>query len=243
MKSEIINMITLSCSFLALFGLAEILYHYFTVKVETTRKLVHCGTGLITLMFPLLLENHWSVLFLSSSFAILLLASLYFKLLPSINAINRKSIGSLAYPIAVYCCYLAYEFINHGVGESDKQLIYFYLPMLILAVSDPIAALTGKKWPFGIYYIGVDSKTLMGTGMFFASSATISLVGLYYLNPGISIVTILLQACIISGVAAVTEAVSVKGFDNLTIPFSVLICLLILLEPISSTNTLVALLY
>ncbi|MBI3239032.1 MAG: phosphatidate cytidylyltransferase, partial [Flavobacteriia bacterium] len=62
MTTDWINAAILSVSFLALFGIAELLYHFAHVKVELTRKLVHLGTGVLTLLFPLMLSNHWFVL-------------------------------------------------------------------------------------------------------------------------------------------------------------------------------------
>src|ERR1700741_4724092 len=101
MSKDIINTIILACSFLALFGLAEFIYHTFKVRAELTRKLVHFGTGILTLLFPVMLNNHWLVLFLCGSFALILMVSLKFNLLKSINAIDRKSHGSISYPISV----------------------------------------------------------------------------------------------------------------------------------------------
>ncbi|MBI3234471.1 MAG: phosphatidate cytidylyltransferase, partial [Bacteroidetes bacterium] len=59
MNKDIINTLILSGMFLTLFGLAEVLYHFFKVKAELTRKLVHFGTGLLTFLFPLILSSHW----------------------------------------------------------------------------------------------------------------------------------------------------------------------------------------
>ncbi len=142
MTTEILYAALLTLSFLALFGTAELLYHKLHVPVELTRKGVHTGTGLLTLLFPVLLHSHWTVLFLCASFGLLLLASIRFHFLPSINAIERESVGSLAYPVAVYGCYLAFL-------QYDCQYLYFYLPILILTFCDPIAALVGRKWPIG----------------------------------------------------------------------------------------------
>src|SRR5438309_317623 len=110
MSKEILNTIILASSFLALFGVAEVLYHFFKVRAEFTRKIVHVGTGLLSLLFPLMLSNHWYVLFLCASFGLILVLSLKFNLLKSINAIDRESVGSLAYPVSVYCSYLAFDY-------------------------------------------------------------------------------------------------------------------------------------
>jgi phytol kinase len=51
MKEQIVITALLGLSFLVLFGIAELLYHYGKVKAEITRKTVHIGTGILTLYF------------------------------------------------------------------------------------------------------------------------------------------------------------------------------------------------
>ena len=161
MTTDWINTAILSASFLALFGLAELLYHFAHVKVELTRKLVHLGTGALTLLFPVMLSNHWFVLLLCGSFALILIVSLRFKLLPSINAIDRVSVGSLAYPVSVYGCYLVFQAEHQHFG-------FFYIPILTLAICDPIAALAGKRWPLGEIHHRKRHQNTHGIGDVFA---------------------------------------------------------------------------
>lgn len=220
MNKEILNTIILAFSFLALFGIAELLYHFLKVKVELTRKLVHVGTGLLTLLFPVMLNDHWAVLFLCASFAVILVLSLRFGLLKSINAIDRESVGSIAYPVAVYGCYLAFDYFH-------QQYIFFYLPILILAISDPVAALFGKTWPIGKYKIGKDNKTLMGSGMFFVSAFLICTLSCLFLVEYGNISEVLIAASILSLFTTAAEAVSPKGLDNITIPAAALAGLLL----------------
>lgn len=213
-------MLILAGLFLALFGVAELLYHFAKVKAELTRKLVHIGTGLLTFLFPIMLGNHWFVLILCVSFALILIASLKFNWLPSINAIERYSVGSLAYPAAVYGCYLAYDYF-------DQNYMFFYLPILILAICDPLAALFGKRWPIGKYKIGMDNKTLMGSGVFFISAMIICLLFFCFPNLEKTPLELILHSVFISFIAALTEAYSKRGYDNLTIPAAVLFCLIL----------------
>ncbi|TDE16327.1 diacylglycerol/polyprenol kinase family protein [Dyadobacter psychrotolerans] len=214
-KQEIVLPLLLAGCFLLLFGFAEFLYHKKEVKAEWTRKIVHVGTGIITLLFPVLLHSHWQVLFLCGSFLIILLASLRFKMLPSINNIGRFSYGSILYPIVVYGVYLVY-------ARTEKGLIMFYLPILILAICDPVAALTGRRYPFGIYFIGENKKTISGSLAFFMVCMLITL-GTFYTMPwaALEIDSFILLAVLISAVATVSEAIGIKGTDNLTIPASV----------------------
>jgi dolichol kinase len=207
--------------FLVLFAIAEFGYHFLKVKPEWTRKFVHLGTGLLALLFPVMLKNHWHVLLLCASFFILLNLSLKFNFLKSINDIPRKSIGSLAFPISVYGCYLGFCFF-------EGQYFYFYLPILILAFSDPIAALVGKLAPGNKIRFGEKGKTLIGSLAFFLSAGIISFALIIALRNYEETLNIVVYSIVIALVATIAEAFSSKGWDNITIPASVLATLSVL---------------
>ena len=76
MNENILHTIFLAGVFLILFASAELLYHKFKVKAEITRNYVHIITGLLTMLVPPLIENHWLVMALSGSFLIILTAYL-----------------------------------------------------------------------------------------------------------------------------------------------------------------------
>ncbi len=222
MRTDFINIGILAALFLLLFAVSELLYHFLKVKAEITRKLTHFGTGLLTLLFPVMLTSHWSVLILCLSFALLLFASLRFGFLKSINAIGRESAGSICYPVSVFICYLAFE-------HFGEQYIYFYLPILILAISDPIAALSGKKWPYGRYRVGKEHKSLTGSSFFFLSAFAIYLALAMKLNHQIISLQMLLSAVLIAALTTTAEAFSRKGYDNISIPIAGLMGLYLLL--------------
>ena len=212
MKHEILNAILLSFVFILLFGIAEVLYHKAKVKPEYTRKFVHITGGLITLLFPQMLTNHWYVLILSILFLGILFFSIQCGMLPSINAVNRPTKGSLLFPVAVYICYLTFE-------RSGHDIKFFYIPILILAFSDSLAALAGKAWPIGKYHLGKNTKTLMGSSMFLLSAFIISVLLLNISETNVygqpqTLYTATLIATATTGV----EAVCNKGYDNITIP-------------------------
>lgn len=216
--NDLLNCIYLSLAFLVLFGSAELIYHLGKVKAELTRKYVHTGTGLLTLLFPILLSSHWWVLLLCGSFFIILLISLKHKFLPSINAIDRKSNGSLFYPVIVYMIFVLYEWKSELMGLPD--FIYFYLPVLTMAICDPLAALFGKRWPLQTYKMNRDQKSIMGTGVFILSSILLTLFLFYQIRITSISGPLLLTALIIGVGAALTEAASRKGADNFFIPLS-----------------------
>lgn len=217
MSNDIINCVWLATAFLALFGLAELLYHYLKVPANYTRNLVHFGTGLLTFLFPVYLSSHWWVLLLCASFALILIASFKFNLLKSINAVGRVTWGSICYPIAVYGSFLVFEMNGH-------QTILFYLPILILAVCDPLAAIVGDRFPLGKYSIQGNSKSIGGSLAFMVTALCLSIP--FFTGNHLSSTEVIGYSILVALAASVSEAASNKGLDNLSIPASViLICL------------------
>jgi phytol kinase len=219
MNREILNTAILAASFLAVFGFAELGYHYFKFPAEATRKFVHITSGLLTLLFPLLIGNQWYVLFLCASFAVILIISMSTGLLPSINNVGRQTFGSLIYPAAVFGCYLVY---NHR-----GNLIYFYLPILILAFCDPLAALAGRRWGKRKYRIGNETKSFEGSLAFFLGACLISMI-LFKTMSDFALISVVLCSLIVAFFSALAEGLSRKGLDNITIPGIVLILMLFL---------------
>jgi phytol kinase len=205
MAVDLRNTFILGLMFLALFGIAELLYHKFHVQAEYTRKFVHAVTGLLTLLFPIMIKNHWLVLLLCAGFMVVLIASIRFNLIKSINAIDRRSYGTITYPIAIFGCYLAYEYMNN-------DYTYYYLPVLTMAFCDPLAAIFGKRWPYG----KIKGKTIVGSSAFFVSAFILALM----MHRSIT------DALLIALISTIAEAVTPHGLDNLTIPAGVLLVLL-----------------
>lgn len=203
-------------AFLGLFASAELLYLFLKVHAGITRKIVHVGSGLITLLFPFYLISHWSVLVLSASFFGLLLISMKFNFLNSINGVDRKTWGSLFYPGAVYISFLCYTI-------QDNQ-IYFFLPMLTLAFSDTIAEMLGKMLNWKPYYVFGNMKTMSGSMGFFITTFILSTLLMNYFS-SYSFVEIILLSLVVSLITTVIEAISPNGIDNISVPVGVLVIL------------------
>lgn len=218
MNLDLINTVIISLVFLMLFHSAELLYHRIGVKAEISRKYVHIATGVISLVFPLLIDNHWYILALCAGFIVILQISIRFGMLPSINNVGRKTRGSILYPVIVYGCYLVYQYYG--------QYIYYYLPILILAIADPAAALTGKSFPIGKYTLFGQGKTLAGSLAFFLTAMITSLLLLYYVE-GADSIKILVFSGLIATTTTLAEAMTHKGYDNLFIPLTTVFILIV----------------
>jgi phytol kinase len=208
-NQSIINTIIFAAIFLFLFASAEIFYHIFKLKAELTRKYVHFVTGIVTLLFPRFIDNLWMVMILCSSFLIILLASLKYQLLPSINAVDRVTRGSILFPVIIYWCYFVYSLYN-------LQLFY-YLPVIILAISDPLAGMIGQRYPFKKYKLFGHYKTLAGSISFMISSFLICFIS-FSVSFNLAMNAIIFLSFLIAISATLTEAMTHKGYDNLTVP-------------------------
>jgi dolichol kinase len=198
----------------------EINYRRNKIQGEFTRKFAHFAAILAVLPLPYMFDSHWYILVL----AIIFFAILYFtqtqKQLKSIHDIKRKSIGSYLLPLSIYVTFLI-------ANKMDSKFL-FILPMLILGVCDPMAAILGmniKKYNGQIKIAGYKfNKTWLGSGTFLAMSLVISLIALYYHRGVFDVETLILSVCI-AIVSTLGEFLSWRGSDNLTIPLSVVFIL------------------
>lgn len=200
----------------------ELVYRRLGLKGEITRKFAHFTATLSTITFPYLFNDHWYVLFLAFAFFVLLFVSRHRTYLKSIHDIQRISIGSYLLPVAIYITFL--------VSHLLENKFLFILPILVLAVCDPVAGILGinlQHYNNKIKLFGHKlQKTWLGSLSFFVSCFIISIIALYFNQEEISL-RIFLMACTIAAVSTITEMLSWKGSDNLLIPMSVLLLLVI----------------
>lgn len=213
-----LNTIYLALGFAALFVIAEFLRARRAVKVEYTRKLVHIGSGLLSLLFPIMIESIWAVFALCGSFAAILLISDKRGMLRSIHGIERKSHGSILYPAAVFGAFVFFATNHHADGS--RHLIDFYLPVLILAICDPIAALVGGRWPIGRYRVGDGFKSISGSVVFLVSAFIVCYGLLVWDATSAAGTNQIVAALLLALLGTGAEAASPTGLDNLSIPAS-----------------------
>ena len=202
--------------FLSLFTISAILRKR-GVKVEVTRKFVHFGGAFVTIFFPFILKSHWTVFALSISFALLMFLTQKSGLLQSVHGVTRKSDGVIYHPIAIYLCFLYSQFLG--------QPWFYVISILILAISDALAALVGKN--YGAYEYLVETeirKTVEGSVTFFLTSFLIVHL-ILLLCAGIEGPESVCIALLISIIVTIFEGVSLKGADNLFIPLGTMFIL------------------
>ena len=214
--NDIIWASIISCLFLLFFLIAEIMYKK-GVQTELTRKFVHFSGAFVTIFFPFILKSHWTVLFLAVTFALIMILTKKFRLLQSVHNVERKSDGAIYHPIAIYFCFLYAQFLN--------QPWFYVISILILAISDALAALVGKNYGAKEYLVEVGiRKTIEGSVTFLLTSFLIVHL-ILLLTTDIGKLETVLVAVLISIIVTIFEGVSLKGADNLFIPIGTMFIL------------------
>jgi len=215
----------LSGCFLLLFAILEILYHYFKVDAEYTRKMSHIFSGILTIIFLVYFNHLWQGLLICFTFFILLALSMKYNFLKSINAVDRKTYGNLLYPLIVMFVFAFYIYAKEHFTLFGPRL-YFYLPILVFALCDPAAAFAGRYYQKTRPHI--TGKTLVGSAAFFVLAFLISLpLLLYYNRGGLDVFTLIALALALALTTTLAEKWSTNGWDNFNISFTAVIVLFV----------------
>jgi dolichol kinase len=224
MGNQIVLTILFLFAILFLLIFNEMVYRRLGLKGEITRKFAHFTATLSTVTFPYLFNSHWYVLILACIFFVLLFVSRNRTYLKSIHDIDRESLGSFLLPVAIYLTFL--------IADLENNRFLFILPILVLAICDPIAGILGinlQQYNHKINLFGLKlQKTWLGSLSFFISCLIISIIALYF-NQGAFTFKTFWLSLLVAAVSTLTEMLSWRGTDNLVIPMSVLVVLLILL--------------
>ena len=183
-------------------------------RPELTRKLIHTSTGVVSLSFPFLLRSAWTVLGLTSSFALLVWSGKRFGFLRSLHGVERESEGARLYPLAVLILFMA---------TRGRPWLYV-ASMLVLGVSDALAAVVGSRYGTRHFEIGDAKRSLEGSLVFMVVAFLVIHLPLLLMTdlPRESTVLVALLA---AAMATAVEAVSMRGTDNLFVPLIVYIVL------------------
>lgn len=218
MSLQWVNIIAYMMLFLFIIILCEVLFFRFKLQNDNTRQLAHFLSSMASIGFIACFDSHWNVFVLGFLSFLLLFFARYFNIFPSINGVKRVTYGSFLLPVAIYFSFLASDLL----GDTS----FFVLPVLILGISDPVAALFGKHFSKGSSIRFMD-KSMSGSLTFLVSSFLISICFLYF-RYDLSLLSALLFAGIFAAATALAELLSPSGYDNLTVPIMTVAILLLL---------------
>jgi len=188
---------------------SEFLARRNSVSAETSRKAVHLLGGLICLFFPLLLNSWISVLVIAIGTAFVLYGGERSGVLKCLGGVQRKSRGSLYFPLAVLLFFVL-----------GKDRLWLYVSgLLVLVFADTAAALAGTHFGKIHYRTGPNQqKSLEGTLAFMAMAFLSIYLPLEFLGGNIGHAACFLSALLLAILLAGFEAISIGGTDNIFVP-------------------------
>ncbi len=206
---EVARAVIVSGVLLLLFAAGETWRRRWNPPTEWTRKLVHVGGGVVAAPFPWLFRWHWTVLALGAAFAVIIVGTKRLGLLGSVHAVERRSEGGLYYPVAIYLLF----------ALAGGQPVFYLISLMVLGVSDTVAALTGTEYGRRIYAVESDHRSLEGSGAFFLATFFAVHLPLLLLTDTGRAATVLVAAQIALTVT-ILEGISVGGSDNVVVPLA-----------------------
>lgn len=214
-KNDLLASVLIFSVLFIIFFIGKIIYKRF--DVELSRKFVHIFSSLFALSFPFIISNHLTLLFLSIFFSIFIFIFKFYKnkdsLLKSVVDIDRKTIGEILFPMSIYLVFI-----------FSKEYYFYLISLLVLALSDALAAIIGKKYGKIKIPIEQDFKTLEGSLIFFIMTfLSIKIPLILFSN--FHLLNIILISFIIAILITMLELISIYGTDNIFIPLGVLFLL------------------
>lgn len=195
--------------------ISETLRRYYQADSEITRKIVHIGAGQVILLAWWLNIPSYLILWASFGASMVAILSYFLPILPSVNGVGRKSLGTLFYALSIGI--LTFLF-------WDKSLPQFTaIGILVMTWGDASAALVGQRWGKHKYLFLGSKKSWEGSGTMMVVSAIVILSILSFVYPWHNYLLIIALSTAI--IATFLETFSIVGIDNVTVPvFSAIFC-------------------
>lgn len=174
---------------------------------EIVRKVVHIGTGNVILLAWWLQIPGWVGITASIGFSALTLLSYRLPILPGINSVGRKSLGTFFYAVSIGVLILLFW---------QQHPYYAAIGILIMTWGDGLAALVGQRlgqhpyvlWDMKKSWEG--SLTMAGVSYIVCSLVLLGVQGGHWQTWTVALA--------VAAAATLLEAFSKLGIDNLTVP-------------------------
>jgi phytol kinase len=200
-------------------AIAESLRRFAHAQPEMVRKIVHIGTGNVILIAWWLSIPAWAGIGASILFSLVTLLSYRITLLPDINNIGRKSLGTFFYAVSI-------GVLISGFWQTYPH--YAVMGVLIMTWGDGLAALIGQRWGKHPYQLWGMQKSWEGSLTMGLVSYVVSSAVLFAVQGNLWQTWLISLA--IALIATSLEAFSKWGVDNLTVPLGSAIAAFVLIH-------------
>ncbi len=177
-------------------------------EAEITRKVVHIGAGQVILLAWWLAIPAWAGMAASGLFSMVALLSYRLPILPGINGVGRKSLGTFFYALSIGLLIVWFWPL--------QQPQYAAIGILTMTWGDGLAALVGQRFGKRPYQVWGEEKSWEGSfTMLLVSYAVCAGVLLGVQGGGVATWVVALAGAI---TATLLESASKYGIDNLSVP-------------------------
>ena len=196
-------------TWLGLVFLASEILHRLKQDPELVRKVVHIGTGHVLLIAWWLHIPTWLCIIAGVTFSVLALASHRINILPMLDDVGRKTYGVFYYALSITILVILLW---------EKHPEYAVIGVMVMSWGDGMAALIGKRFGKHTFVHLGNKRSYEGSFAMFATSLIVILSisgithGIHATDIGISIP--------VAAIAALLEAYSPGGTDNISVPLS-----------------------
>lgn len=187
---------------------------------EASRKFIHIMLGNWWFIAMYFFTNVWFAIFVPITFVIINYVSYKQDLIKVMERKNQDGLGTVYYAVSLFILAI----VSFGIYQKP---ILGLIPNVIMAYGDGFAAVVGKYIKSKTYKVGETKKSIAGSITMFMISLifiTIFLKTQYTFELWQTV----LIGIVMSGIVTIIEAISVKGIDNISVPVSMLVMLLMI---------------
>ena len=184
------------------------------LRNEEARKAVHFLHALGIALWAYFLPSYWPIIVVECIALAIVLIEKHFDVLPGMRAVERLSYGEVLFMVGVIILALL-----------DPAYSHFVIVMLHLGIADAIAAVVGKRLKSPTYTVQGHLKSIAGSSACYAASLMIFMAYLWY-SAQLTTGNIVIVA-VAAGVITLVENTSLFGSDNLTMPLTAYILVLL----------------
>lgn len=190
---------------------------------EASRKFIHIMLGNWWIFAMCFFTNVWSAIFVPITFVIINYLSYKKDLIKVMERDEQDGLGTVYYAIALLILAIA----SFGIFKKPELGL---VPTLVMAYGDGFAAVIGKGIKSKRYKLGDTKKSFAGSlTMFIITTLLIgAFLAIKYSNVFWRTAHWPLITCLIGFAITGLEAVSGKGWDNITVPLATFIMLVLI---------------
>lgn len=190
---------------------------------EVSRKFIHIMLGNWWIIAMFFFTNVWFAIFVPATFVVINYLSYKKDLIKVMERDEQDGLGTVYYAISLFVLAI----ISFGIFKQPELGL---IPTLVMAYGDGLAAVIGKSIKSKRYKLSESKKSFAGSLTMFI--ITTLLIGVYlYLKHS----TVFwrtshwpLVSCLMGFAITGLEAVSGKGWDNITVPLTTLLMLILI---------------